>query len=324
MTVSPIPNGAGLPLCAVVVTYHPEPDVVENLQAMGRECGRVLIVDNGSSAQAQAAMAAVAGVTLLPQGVNLGLAAALNLGVARAAEQGCEWVVTFDQDSRPEPGMIAAMWQTHLALPSAAVIGPRIQEENAQLANYRWVCRHETWPLLFRRVGYSGKDIAEVTMLVTSGSMIDIAVWRSLGGFEAGLFIDYIDTDYCLRVIRSGRQVAVAGGALLMHRLGAREKRVFMGRVHRPTHHAAFRHYYIARNRVRIWARHALTVPHWALFDLIFAVYNMLRVVAFESGRLRKLKAMILGTWDGLCRRSGPLPQRRRLSLEGTDSGKAT
>jgi len=40
-----------------------------------------------------------------------------------------------------------------------------------------------------------------VTMLVTSGSMIELATWQALGGFDEGLFIDYIDTDYCLRVI---------------------------------------------------------------------------------------------------------------------------
>jgi GT2 family glycosyltransferase len=301
----------GPPVCGVVITYHPDDTVTENLRVMVRECGRVVVVDNGSAAEVWAAMAAVPGVTLLPQGQNLGLAAALNLGVARAAELGCEWAVTFDQDSRPEPGMVPAMWAAHLTMPRAAVIGPRIHEEGSRPGNYRWVARHELWPLLFRRLACTGADLPEVTMMVTSGSMIELAAWRQLGGFDGGLFIDYIDTDYCLRVIRAGRRVAVAGQAVLLHRLGARQRHVLMGRVFRPTHHAAFRHYYIARNRMVVWRRHALAVPHWALFDLCFAVYNGFRVLAFEPNKWKKFRATWLGTWDGLCRRVGPCPKHR-------------
>jgi len=298
-------------LCAVVVTFHPDETVVDNLRAIVGECGRVLVVDNGSAAEVLAAMAAVPGVTLLPQDRNLGLAAALNLGVARASGLGCEWAVTFDQDSRPEPGMVPAMWAAHLAMPRAAVIGPRIHEAGSDHANYCWLRRHERWPILFRFVRCTGENLPDVTMLVTSGSMLELATWRQLGEFDAGLFIDYIDIDYCLRVIRAGRRIAVAGQAILQHRLGARQRHVLMGRVFRPTHHAAFRHYYMARNRMVVWRRHALAVPHWALFDLCFAVFNGFRVLAFEPNKWKKIRATWLGTWDGLLRRVGPGPRHR-------------
>jgi rhamnosyltransferase len=220
---------------------------------------------------------------------------------------GCQWAVTFDQDSRPEPGFSAALWGTHLALPRAAVIGPRIQEEASEVERYRWLRRHPRWPGCFERVPCREKDLENVTMLVTSGSMIEIATWYALGGFDEGLFIDYIDTDYCLRVIRAGRQVAVAAGAFLQHRLGARESALLLGRDFRPTHHAAFRHYYIARNRLALWRRHALAVPHWAAFDLSYSLYNLFRVLVFEEQRWQKFRAMLRGTWDGLRGRKGAM-----------------
>lgn len=297
-----------LPLAAVVVTYRPEADIVENLAAIAQECGRVLVVDNGSPVDVQVAMAIVPGVLLLPQPGNVGLAAALNVGLSRAAELGCEWVVTFDQDSRPEPGFVAALWATHRMQPAAAVVGPRIHEAGSDPSRYRWVARHPTVPWLFRRVACTGPDLPAVTMMVTSGSMVEVAEWRRQGGFDAGLFIDYIDTDFCLRVIRAGRTVAVAGSARLHHRLGARQTRTVLGRDFRPTHHAAFRHYYMARNRVRMWRRHAWAVPHWAAFDLSFALYNYTRVLLFEDQRWAKVKAIIRGTWHGLRGRTGPMP----------------
>ncbi len=296
-------------VCAVVVTFHPDAAALANLRVLVRECGHAVVVDNGSGAAVLAEMAAVPGITLVPQGRNLGLAAALNLGVSRAAEQDCAWVVTFDQDSRPEPGMVQALWAAHLAIPRAALIGPRLNEEGgADAAEYRWLRRHERWPLLFRLVRCPREGLPDVTILVTSGSMLEVATWHRLGGFDAGFFIDYIDIDYCLRVVRSGRLVAVAGTAVLQHKLGARRRRVLLGRDFRPMHHAPFRHYYMARNRVAVWRRHALAVPHWAMFDFCFAWYNLARVLVFETQRWAKVKAILRGTWHGLLGKSGPMP----------------
>ena len=293
---------------AVVVTFHPAETVAENLAAMASECSEVIVVDNGSTPQAHAAIRSVPGVTLLPLGENLGVAAALNRGAEAAAAAGAEWIVTFDQDSAPEPGMIAALWAAHERMPRAAVIGPRILEDGAAPSRYRWVRRHPRWPGLFQRVASDGADLAGVTMLITSGSLIELAAWRALGGFDERLFIDYIDTDYCLRVIRAGREVAVAGEAVLRHRLGERRDARVGGLNFRPTHHAAFRHYYMSRNRVLMWRRHAGAVPHWAAFDAAFAAYNLLRVLLFEDERTAKIKAMVAGTWAGLQGRSGRMP----------------
>lgn len=296
------------PLCAVVVTYGADEEALDNLNVVIAECGQVVVVDNGSPANIIAAMAALSGVTVLPQKENIGLAAALNVGLEHAVSLGCEWVVTFDQDSRPEPGMVAAMLATQRNHPLAAVIGPRIHEEGSDPSGYRWVARHQSVPFLFRRVPCTGVDLPAVTMMVTSGSMVEVAAWRRLRGFDGALFIDYIDTDFCLRAIRAGCSVAVAGQAVLRHRLGARQTLRVLGRDFRPTHHAAFRHFYMARNRVRMWRRHAWAVPHWAAFDLSFALYNYTRVLLFEDQRWEKVKAIVRGTWHGLLGRTGPMP----------------
>lgn len=299
------------PFCAVVVTYRADEEAVANLRRIVEECDQVLVVDNGSSTEIQATIASVPRVSLLPQIRNLGLAAALNLGLNRAEELGYQWVVTFDQDSRPESGMLDSLWKTHQTVADAVVIGPRICEAGGvDEANYRWLTRHQRWPGLFRMVHCPPAGLSEVTILVTSGSMVELSTWRQLGRFEAGLFIDYIDIDYCLRVVRSGRKIVVAGGkeAVLHHKLGSRRKRVMLGRDFRPMHHAPFRHYYMARNRVHTWRRHALAVPHWALFDFCFTGYNYARVLLFEEQRWEKVKAIVRGTWHGLLGRTGPMP----------------
>jgi rhamnosyltransferase len=88
-----------------------------------------------------------------------------------------------------------------------------------------------------------------------------------------------------------------------------------MGHAFYPTHHFPLRHYYIARNRVLMLRRHGLRFPHWMFFDLAAAGLWLFRVLAFEQAKAAKLKAMALGTWDGLRGRSGPCGPQRIAAL---------
>jgi rhamnosyltransferase len=261
-------------------------------------------------------MADVPGVTLLALEHNTGVASGLNRAAHWARAKGLFGIIVFDQDSKPSRGFASALWATHERNPQAAVIGSRVVEAGREESGYRWVRRNPRWPVVFQRVACDGTDLSGVTMVISSGSLIELETWNRLGGFDEGLFIDYVDTDYCLKVIRSGRSIAVAAAATLSHRLGARAPGRILGRDLRPMHHAPFRHYYIARNRVRIWRRHALAVPHWALFDLCFAGLNGFRVLFLETAKWAKFKALLLGTWDGLQGKTGACPVGRLRSLQ--------
>lgn len=289
---------------AVAVTYHPGSDVADNLRAMRGECDRLLVVDNGSPADALRGIETLEGVELLRLEKNEGIARALNLGMARAEAAGAGWVVTFDQDSRPAPGFRAALLATAARTPEAALIGPFI-EEACVGARARWLRRHPRCGLFFRCVPCEGADLHNVSMVITSGALTSVRAWRELGGFDEELFIDYVDTDFCLRARRAGWRITVCAGARLSHHLGRRELRRALGRNFFPTHHSALRHYYIARNRVKMLGRHALATPHWLAFECCSVAMWIFRVLAFEERRRAKFGAMLAGTWDGLLGRYG-------------------
>jgi rhamnosyltransferase len=308
--------GSAAGFCAVVVTYHPDESVADNLRAMVRECGRVLVVDNGSGADAGERIAAISGVTLLALKENTGVAAALNRGARWALDHGAKWMVTFDQDSRPQPGFTAALQATHERNLAAAVIGSCIKEA-ALGDDYRWLRPKRRWPGFFQRVGMSpGEDLADVTMVVTSGALTNLDCWSRVGGFDEKLFIDFVDTDYCLRCRAAGWRIAVSADARLEHHLGRRETRELAGMVFHPTNHPPLRHYYIARNRVAMIRRHGWREIHWLSFEGAATGLWLFRVLAFERQKITKLRAMVLGTWDGLLGRFGECPPARRRSLE--------
>ena len=301
-------------MIAVVVTYHPNEDVVDNVAAMVRECGAAIVVDNGSAPAVVERLRKIAGVEVIALPKNRGIAHALNTGIARAETRDVAAVVTFDQDSCPEPAYGEAMRRAAEKWPDAAVIGSHIVE-TALRQDYCWLRPSPRWPGLFQRVPMAEGGLRPVTMVITSGAFTRLSCWRKLGGFDEDLFIDFVDTDFCLRVRAAGGQVAVSGEAKLHHHLGQRERRSLAGVVMHPTHHNAVRHYFVARNRVRMLARHGWRTAHWLGFELVFTGVWIVRTLAFETNRSQKLLGMLLGTWDGVLGRKGACPPGRLKPL---------
>ena len=96
---------SGRRVCAIVVTWHPDADILQRLvSAVGPQVAHLVVVDNGGTR-----LAARDGVTLLPQPVNAGLAAGFNTGIAFARAGGFDTVLLLDQDSEPKPGMVQSL-----------------------------------------------------------------------------------------------------------------------------------------------------------------------------------------------------------------------
>src|ERR1700749_3536510 len=77
-------------VCAVMVTYHPDDGVLDNLAAIRPQVKGLVVVDKGSSKDDRNRWRLAAremGFTLVENGDNLGIAAALNIGVRRAQSE---------------------------------------------------------------------------------------------------------------------------------------------------------------------------------------------------------------------------------------------
>ena len=151
----------------------------------------------------------------------------------------------------------------------------------------------------------------EVTMVISSGSLVRVEAFRDVGGFDTGLFIDYVDTDFCLKCIQRDWLIMVCAGARMQHTLGQRRIKKVLGISLSPTNHSPFRHFYISRNRVTMWRRHAWSNPHWALFDVAALLLWVVRVGLAEREKGAKFRAMIEGTWSGLRGQNGKMRTAR-------------
>lgn len=291
-------------LCAIVVTYQPEPglDLGAQVSALREQGAEVLLVDNGSEPAARRrieGLAAAAGISLLANPRNLGLAAALNQGVEHAAAHGFEWLATFDQDSRIMPEYFAAMWRAHAAHPQPDRVGIMVP-------------RLTTPGFADDSFAVPGSDparpYAPVWQAITSGSLMPVRLFRAVGPFRADFFIDYVDHEFCLRCRQRGWLVIEARGAVLQHQQGqpVRHRLGWMRPV--VTHHSPMRHYYRARNRLAVYRQYGGFDPYWLARDLKETLRNNAKLVLFERQRGAKLASILRGCWHGLIGRTGEAP----------------
>ena len=282
------------PVCGVIVTYHPNNEMLNNLAPVLAQVDELVIVDNGSTSSELEPWQAASrsqGFGLLENGENLGIAEALNQGVRWAQQKGFRWVILFDQDSRITDGYLAEMFKSWNGHPERDRIG-------AIHPNYR---DPETGvEALFRRAKDGGPIVA-----MTSGALMPAWIFDKLGMFRSDYFVDEVDTEYCYRIRAAGYLLADSRQAILLHQIGHPRKSSLFGFTFTPTHHNAIRRYYMSRNRIVLYREYFWVFPRWMLKSMSDAFLETVKCFLGEEDRGRKLRSFLLGSWDGVIGRMG-------------------
>lgn len=287
---------------AIIVTYHPAPALLARLlAALSTQVVGGVVVNNGAALPLADQQLQAQGFARLDLPQNQGIAAALNAGFVWAQQQGAEYVVTFDQDSEPAPGMVQALlhaWQ-QCTIQGLAVgaIGPQ-QVDSRTLQRTPFIA-----PIAGRRKRLLPADgaVVEVDHLITSGCLTTPQIWQQSGGFLEALFIDYVDIEWCLRLRHAGFKVLGLGGAVLCHSLG---DAVNDWRGQSIPQHSPLRHYYLVRNGVYL-----LKLAHipwvWKLSDAWHTAKKFVYFAITSRPRWPHIAAMLRGAWDGVRNRLG-------------------
>lgn len=283
-------------LCAVIVTFFPGAELLQNINLLRPQVGHVLIVDNGSDSDASrnllASLQQIDGVSVHYNRANLGMGAALNVGARFALERGFEWLATFDQDSTAPAGYINGLFDALSACPykdKVALVAARYQDK---------VCTPIYVKSYARRV--TNSMFASIDITMTSGNIVRTDVFKTVGFFDESFFIDFLDYEFCLRLRSNGFEVIEAQQTVLMHRCGDRTTHRFLWRLVRTTNYQPLRRYYSMRNRVAVYKRYWRAQPRWVIGDMVLPLRDMLTVYMFESDAGPKIRAMLKGAWHGL------------------------
>ncbi|MEO8908025.1 MAG: glycosyltransferase [Microbacteriaceae bacterium] len=296
---------------AVVPTFHPGDEVLSRLSALAQQVEHVIVVDDGSAPAADAVLDLIeaAGYELVRNSGNDGIATALNVGIRRALAQGAEYVLTIDQDSLLPDGYVRAC----LDVFNGAAFATRLGIVTVDSIN-----GHPSIPPRRSPEGYG-----LVNEAIQSGFLITAECLRVCGLFDERLFIDCVDTEFCLRIGDNGFRIAIAAGTNLEHELGEQVpfkpfgmRRTHDGTVQTYEYHGPYRRYFIVRNNVDLWLRYARTRPRWVVSAVRREITPSIKTILSGPQRWRQLSATLAGGLDGLARRRGPMPARLKARLQ--------
>lgn len=294
---------------AVVVTCQPDLAALDaQLQRLAPQLASIIVIDNASAPELLASLemqVLAPGGALVANESNLGVAAALNQGIAIARGMGARHVLLMDQDSLPAPDMVVRLHDALRILESqgerVAAVGPVAEDlrtgEAAPFVRIGFPLNH--------KVHVEAGEVMACDFLITSGCLVPMAALEEVGGFDASLFIDNVDLDWSFRATRAGYALYGIGDARMGHRIGDDIRKMPLGAsfVHSPT-----RLYYMMRNRILLYRRGS-TPRLWVAQDLPRALLKLVRFSLFAAPRLANARAMLAGVRDGLLGRSGPKPE---------------
>ena len=283
---------SGSQVCAILISYHPDAELPRRATRLLEQAGSLVIVDNGSGEETQQMLHGIAAdsrVSLVLNCANLGVAAALNSGVEHARASGFAWVLLLDQDSDPHEDMLSSLIEVRAAYPEparVAVIGAGFGEDARPAPAAAW---------------------QEVESVITSGSLIPLVLHAAIGPFRDEFFIDYVDSEYCMRARAQGYRVIKTTKPLMSHTIGAPTRHEVFGLSKWTTNHSPDRRYYIARNdTVMLREYGGYAFGSWALKSLSRRLRTCKRIMLYERSKARKIAAVSAGWWDGVRGRMGP------------------
>lgn len=293
---------------AVVVTFNPEIQILgQLLDALSTQVDSIVIVDNGSyvdliawNNKYQASSAKV-----LLMGQNHGIAAAHNVGITWAQNNGAEHVLLMDQDSIPAPDMVQklafALLNAGINFDSPAIAaGPIcvdirtgnksffVTERNGMPA--RW------WP----SSSFPPFDVVrEVSSLISSGTLINLKLLKIVGGMRGNYFIDHVDTEWCFRAKARGYILLGVSNALMTHTLGDKARNIWFFGWRNVAYHSPLRDYYMFRNTLLMCRDTKMSVV-WRLHLTIRLLKFLIYFVIFTPQRVERFYCMALGIGHGL------------------------
>lgn len=290
-------------IAAVIITYNPPETFSDNLFEICKQVDAVLVIDNASEKKYTALLDQIeqdAKISVISNNANLGVATALNQGFQWAAQRDFDYVLTLDQDSSPSAGMVQKLlgvYQESAEPSTIAIVAPCVIDRAVGVAS-RYL--RPKGRFFFELVDCEQGLLDDVAFVITSGSLCNLKVYQAIGGFEDVFFIDYVDVEYCLHARALEYNIVVVCDAILSHSLGAREERSFLGKKEYPRFHSPLRWYYQSRNRVFVLKKYISQNPFLFFYEGVNTIYGVIRMLAFEDDRLKKIRAIVLGSFHAI------------------------
>lgn len=296
-------------IAAIVVGFFPDYEVLDKLLLnLTKQVDYLFFIDNGGGDRFLEDLPLErSDIRYVNLNGNKGLGFALNEGFKLAANLGCEYVITFDQDSAPPdslvPGLLDAHYELQAKNMNCAAVGPVFFDRRADKKN-RFPFYKQDKGSIKALPTDQAEGLLEVDVLITSGMLIKTSVWIQGIQYDPGLFVDYTDTDWCFRARAAGYKLYGCLSQEMGHALSDAPPVKLFGLSF--FEYSPVRRYYYFRNTIIFIRQKYVSFP-WKFRLGIGLFMRFFSSLLIDKRKVLSFKMMCLGVWDGVLLRDGAL-----------------
>ena len=141
-----------------------------------------------------------------------------------------------------------------------------------------------------------------VDIVISSGTTVLTKVFDCVGFFDESLFIDHVDTEWCLRCKNKNLKIFIIPSVEMIHSIGSRRKKIssFTVQVH-----SAERCYYQIRNSLLLLRSKHIPI-FFSIHEILATGFSRFLLLFVVDNKLTYLKSYCKGITDGLFGNDGP------------------
>ena len=272
---------------AGIVTFEPEIERLrQNIEELSKQVNFLLIVDNGSTNKRdiKELCKKIEGIhiDIFYYEYNMGIAKALKHIMDSAKENGFKWVLTLDQDSVIENGLIEQYLKAanEEKNQDVGMITCLIKDRNFEDKKYEF---QKEWE-------------KEIPYCITSAAFTNVSRYDKTSGYDEKFFIDCVDFDICFLLREAGYRIIRINYLGLIHEVGHGENKRFLWKKIVVYHQKPLRIYYLSRNTVWMWKKHKEHYNFIVMLKKQMAL--VVRIILYEDDKKGKLKKFLEGIKD--------------------------
>ncbi len=265
---------------AGVVTFNPTLErLKECIEAILSQIDKICVVDNGSVNVAKIKELFCLysrRITLIENEENKGIATALAQIMSYAEGQNFSWVLTMDQDSVLQPGLLKSYIKGVNQIKDAGMFTCLINDRNFSDEKYE----------------KQNEQYKDVRYCITSAAFTSVEAYKKTSGYDESFFIDCVDFDICYSLREKGYKIIRVNHVGILHEVGHGENRRFLWKKIVVYHEKPQRIYYLARNTRRLYMKH----KEYGLLRLIKKELALFaRIALYEDNKIIKLNSFLKG-----------------------------
>jgi rhamnosyltransferase len=205
---------------------------------------------------------------------NMYIAYPLNRAIEYGSENGYTHLLAMDQDSCFEAGHFKKYRDI-------------VTEHSDKYSIFGSNPNYGTQPIVDEPV--------KVRTLITSSTVFRMDIFKEVGLFREDYMIDCVDYEFCFRAARKQIYSYMIGSILLHQEFGKIQKTKY---GFDTNNHPPVRLYHISRNNIKLYREYPNDIALKTVISRI--VRPVYRIIISENNKIKKLKAIIKGTVDGI------------------------